>query len=258
MADLLMFVGLVSFVVAIILFGVRLLLKRGWNYKRSGILAGGAIVLFILGAAISGPSLQQGYDTGKQAPQNKLATQGNISPEKQKQPVEPVKEEEKQKLESEEKQSKGLIPDIEAADIKLNLEKWGLKFTGPRPFKDDTGYLDDGEVVDPDTQVKLSCTIMAKTPMAIQSVTFRADGALVAGNISPERYLAVSKGFLGYCATLPYDGSEPEKAREWVEKNLDQANQPDKPIVTVIGQVEYKLAGAKYFRLLSMKPIQQE
>lgn len=147
------------------------------------------------------------------------------------------------------------IPGIEASDIKLNLEKYGFSFTGPRPLSKEVGggYLDDGKVRDPDTGVELSCTISAENPLKINSVTFRTDGTLVAGTISPKIYLATAEGFLGFCATLPYDGAEPEKAKTWVIENIKNVK-TGQPIYTTIGSVEYRLAGNEYFTTLSIKP----
>lgn len=148
------------------------------------------------------------------------------------------------------------IPGIAAADIKLNLQKLGLKFTGPRPAKSFDGYLDDGEGVDPDTGVTLSCSIIAVDPLKIKYVTFRVDGTAVAGILPPEYFIAVAKGFLGYTATLPYDGAEPAKARAWVEENIGRANKPGS-IITKIGPVEFTLAGGKYLRFLSVRAIEK-
>lgn len=152
------------------------------------------------------------------------------------------------------------IPGIAAADIKLNLQKLGLKFTGPRPAKDAVsgfeGYLDDGEGIDPDTGVTLSCSITAIDPLKIKYVTFRVYGADVAGILPPEYFIAVAKGFLGYTATLPYDGAEPAKAKAWVEENIGRANKPG-AIITKIGQVEFTLAGGKYVRFLSVRAIEK-
>ncbi len=255
MAGFLIFLGLVGIVVAVIMLAARAVFKKGWPYKKAGILAGIAVIVLIIGSALAGPSVQKGYEAGKQAAQNPPAQTQDTQPVKNSAPAQTNSNAPQQQDQKTESNGQNLIPGIAAADIKLNLEKWGLKFTGPRPLKEFEGYLDDGKATDSDTGVELSCTISALDPTKVKSVTFRAEGSLVAGALPPEAYLAVAKGFLGFAATLPYDNSEPAKARAWVEENIDKANQSGKPITTTIGSVEFTLAGGKYIRLLSLKPV---
>lgn len=144
------------------------------------------------------------------------------------------------------------IPGLAAADVKLNLEKRGFKFTDPKPLKEYTGYLDEGKTKDPDTGLELSCTISADDPTKVKSVIFRADGTLAAGTISENSYLSMAKSYLGFCATMPYDGADPEKARQWVEENINNVKQ-NQSMDIKIGLVKYRLAGNSYFRLLTIK-----
>ncbi len=147
-------------------------------------------------------------------------------------------------------ENNALIPGITAADIKLNLKNWKIEFTGPRPVPNKNEYLDDGKANDPDTGVELSSTITTRGPTKIEYVIFRTIG----DSSSLNSYKAITESFLSYCATLPYDGSEPQKAKDWVSANLKTVK-PGKPVLTVIGAVEYQLSsGSELAYTLSMKP----
>lgn len=53
--------------------------------------------------------------------------------------------------------------------------------------------------------------------------------------------------FLGFVATLPYDGSDPDKARLWVAENISKPRAE-----TIIGPVWFELRGDGSFVELSM------
>jgi hypothetical protein len=63
------FVGVLGFLgllVAVVMLIIKVISKKGWEYKKIGILAGTALVLFIVGMAVS-PSAKEGYEAGQQA-----------------------------------------------------------------------------------------------------------------------------------------------------------------------------------------------
>lgn len=145
------------------------------------------------------------------------------------------------------------IPGLAAADIKLNLERtWGLKFSGPRIGQDLA--QDSGEAVDPDTGVKLICNIFETSPLHIQWVDFVIDASSVAGLVSEKAINAVTEGYFGFCATLPYDGAEPAKAKQWVSNNVRKATKAGNVISTQIGPAKFEMFGTTYFRTLRVKP----
>lgn len=258
LAGFMMLLGITGAAVALVMLIIRLFFKRGWVKKRILTVGAISVVLFAVGLAMGWPSAQEGYEG--QTARVKDSIVHSSSPSSPSSSIEPVTANEepndnKSTVEEQNSDRADLIPGILAADIKVNLEQsWKLKFTGPRSVPNSKEYLDDGKVTDPDTGVELSCTITEDIATKVKYATFRVDGTGVAGLLPAERFLAVSKGFLGYCSTLPYDGSDPDKAKEWIEKNIGNANQPGKSITTTIGNVEFKLAGGKYIRLLSMRP----
>lgn len=266
-AGFLVFLGLIGFAGAVVLLVIRALLKKGWAYKWTWMLVAVSIALFVTGMGIAGPTARQGYEAGRQATisnneqtktnfanqllenqasSNTDTTQGDKSNQQPQQQT-------KQDIQESKEISKDRIPGIMSGDIKVSLESKGFKFTGPRPLQDGTGYLDDGKLKDASTGIELSCTISAENPTIIKTVIFRADGTLAAGTLSQDKYLSIAKGFLGYYATLPYDGAEQDKARKWVEDNIGNVKQ-GQPVEIKIGPAKYTLAGSTYFRMLSIKP----
>lgn len=154
---------------------------------------------------------------------------------------------------TETKERKNYIPGLEAADIKLNLEQtWGLKFSGPRPGKDLA--QDSGQTVDPDTGTTLICNIFETSPLHIQWVDFVINASALVGTGGINRINALAEGYFGYCATVPYDDAEPEKAKQWVEDNIENASRTGNTVSTQIGSVQFEMFGTEYFRTLRIKP----
>ena len=60
----------------------------------------------------------------------------------------------------------------------------------------------------------------------------------------------IAVDFIGYIATLPYDGSSPAQAREWVKNNINNST------TTIIGTVKFEIfANSARSRILTMTPI---
>lgn len=145
------------------------------------------------------------------------------------------------------------IPGLEPADIKVNLERtWKLRFTAPAPGLEYIRH--HGEAVDPDTGARLSCQIYGRTPVTVDWAVFTVDATGVAGRLSGEVFNGLAAGFLGYAATVPYDGSEPQRAREWVQAHVKETNKPGGVLETQIGPVKFELSGGAYLRILKVKP----
>lgn len=149
------------------------------------------------------------------------------------------------------------IPGLEAANIKLNLQQdWGFEFTGLQPGDDIS--QDNGRAVDLDTGLELVCNIFETSPFHVQWVDFVVNASSVAGFAKPDLVTDLAKVYFGYCATVPYDDAEPEKARQWVEENVDKATKAGNVLSTRIGSVQFDMFGTEYFRTLRVKPIEEE
>jgi hypothetical protein len=99
------------------------------------------------------------------------------------------------------------VPGVTAYDFTSNLEQtWGLKFDSDITMD---GMVKTGTAVDPDTGASLrgEITLDKRTQVRMWecSITGAQDAAA---------------SFLSFCATLPYDGSQPAQARDWVKAQL--------------------------------------
>ncbi|MGH2554366.1 MAG: hypothetical protein ACRDHO_01425 [Actinomycetota bacterium] len=124
------------------------------------------------------------------------------------------------------------IPGAISGDFKTNLEgTWGLQWTGPQEGATGT-YFDEGETIDPDTGARLSASIHGDGPSAIAFFECSVDGGST----------DLAGSYLGFCATVPYDGAAPDAARAWVRDNVS-AVQPGTPIEETFGGIRFILSG---------------
>jgi len=130
------------------------------------------------------------------------------------------------------------IPGLAPVDIYLNLENKG--FTTDKRFgkeqhtfvcKEETGaFLNTASITIPASQGADVVTVVNAMHQ----------------NYSAASTDALAVGFLGYCATLPYDGAEPAKARAWVEANIG------KNVSAVFGGVSFQLFANGQTRILRL------
>lgn len=132
------------------------------------------------------------------------------------------------------------IPGITAADITLNLEKKGFECE-----------LWIGQV-----NPEWMCTLRLPGDVG--------EARVLVHGYSPTRILFIdatvmawlvpivdaATPILGYIATLPYEGAEPEKARAWVEQAIAAGGEH----TTVINGVRFRVHGTDYVRTLDIEP----
>ncbi|MDF9408275.1 hypothetical protein L7E55_07865 [Pelotomaculum isophthalicicum JI] len=80
LAGFMVFLALVGLGIALVLFGVKAITKKGWEYKKTGILAAVAGVLFLAGMVMAGPSVKQGFEAGRQAAKEDSAAPASTTP----------------------------------------------------------------------------------------------------------------------------------------------------------------------------------
>jgi hypothetical protein len=124
------------------------------------------------------------------------------------------------------------IPGLQPVDIYLNLEKAGWQCDGP-------------------TTGPLFVTWLCKLPGTLAVVEIFSNSGTdvqqVEGNVyAPEEYQ-----WLGFLATVPYDGATPADARAWVESNIPTVQQ-GQPAEAEFGGVPYLLGGSDAYRFLSI------
>ncbi len=146
------------------------------------------------------------------------------------------------------------LPGLMPADVKVNLEKeWGLEFAGPRKGTD--LWLDHGEAVDLDTKAVLACDMYENSPgLDVAWVEFMVDASGVAGLVQADTVTALASDYLGYCATIPYQGADPDAARAWIEDNASAAVGEGNVREATIGGVRFRLYGVTWIRTLEVVP----
>jgi hypothetical protein len=100
------------------------------------------------------------------------------------------------------------IPGLAAADVKLNLEPKGFTCEGPTSFLDGVDYIRDFHHA-PTYSERVEITGMSPSDIRSVESTFFWFGAKA-------QLDANADAFLGYMATLPYEGASPEPAKTWV------------------------------------------
>ena len=60
--------------------------------------------------------------------------------------------------------------------------------------------------------------------------------------VTPKDSIAID--YLGFLATLPYDGSDPQQAREWIENTLPRITGNGDVKETIIGNIRFQLYGS--------------
>lgn len=136
-----------------------------------------------------------------------------------------------------------LIPGMALIDFTFNLEDRGFTCT-------DTVVLNN--------RYSTSCTddstpTVLLTAMATGPDDERVDylTATVTQTITPSDDIAAV--FLGFVATMPYEGASPEAAKAWVEATLPLVGDGSTPQTTNFGSVKFTLSGDPANRTLEME-----
>ncbi|GAQ25090.1 hypothetical protein [Tepidanaerobacter syntrophicus] len=274
--------GMVGFVVCLVVFIISLIRKKSKKPSAIGMVV--CFTLFFVGLALTPPApektavekepapiITESTDFESEAPSSSVMPSETItpvstaddsqsaessSPSEPSKPFEPTEPTETQPTEVSETVftlDDEIIPGLKAADIKLNLVKWGLKEASSKKSEgsDDISYI--SSVVDSETGADLSYFIMTNSALNVKYATF---SIINLAAISEEDFLNIATGYLGYCATVPFDGAEPEKSKQWIEDNIKKCNEAGKIETLNVGNVEFSLYGTgNSSRYLEIKPI---
>jgi hypothetical protein len=121
----------------------------------------------------------------------------------------------------------GAIPGLTAADIKLNFENRGFSCEGPGSAPSGVNY----NCSSGDFQIFFfGAGVMSIEGVSAVALTDDSD----------------AKDFLGFVATLPYEGSNPSAARAWVEANVGTSAS------TTFGAAKFTLGGPAGGRTLDI------
>ena len=135
----------------------------------------------------------------------------------------------------------GLLPGLQPADVKVNLED--RQFT--------CSSVNQGELYfswickRTGANYELNVQIYGRTLLTVDYIVAMA---LQFGDPSDE----VAAAFLGFMATMPYDGAHQEEARAWVEEALPTLRGQGDLRKKTFGGVEYQLFGIPTARTLKI------
>lgn len=138
----------------------------------------------------------------------------------------------------------GKIPGLTPVDVKLNLENQG--------FDCELIYA----AIPTDPYYKWECkkdsfsNSMLVEIWSTSIMTVDLVRASIVQYDSPSNSLAID--FLGFVATLPYDGSQPQQARAWVETTLPTITRAGDIRITNIGGIKFQLYGIPSARSLTI------
>jgi hypothetical protein len=134
------------------------------------------------------------------------------------------------------------IPGLTPQDVYLDLEN--REFTCSEP-----------ELMQPEDEVRWTCErqgTKGRYLVEISSKDANSVRLIKAWVISHERARAdaLAGDFLGYVATVPYEGAQPEKAKAWVEQNVGSKASAK------FGGVSYTLGGKADRRFLELEKLE--
>lgn len=130
------------------------------------------------------------------------------------------------------------IAGLTVADIKLNLEKRGLRCEGPRALVTLQSWTCKGNQ---GSDVEFMVDVLGIDATRVRSV----DANVLQYQAQPTD--AIAAEFLGFIATLPYDKSDPTQAREWVRANIARSGSN-----LVIASARFELTRAETGRAHSL------
>jgi hypothetical protein len=134
------------------------------------------------------------------------------------------------------------IPGLTPQDVYLNLENKGFKCSEP-------------ELMGPEDDVRWTCErheAKGEYMVEINSKDANSVRLLKAWVIShePAHTDALAEDFLGYVARVPYEGAQPDEAKEWVEQSVGRKASAE------FGGVSYTLgtkAGRRFLELQKLE-----
>lgn len=135
----------------------------------------------------------------------------------------------------------GLIPGLVRTDVTVNLEERGFTCGS---VEESDGYYSWLCQIDND-EASGFVTVYGRTLTTVDLI----DASITAGD-------DVAGAILGFIATMPFEGAEPEAARGWVEATLPGIAKNGDVRTKRFGGVEYRLFGAAPGRVLEIGELQ--
>ena len=161
-----------------------------------------------------------------------------------------AREEDRKKSEESVARKEKYIPGLVAADVYLNFTKRGYSLeTSYDPPFEDSGVKFPGQRI-------WRCKRVVRGSQELVEIFGRSaqEITLVRGiymGARPADVNSEARVFLGFLASIPYDGSQPEEAKAWVLKHVGRH------ALTTIGGVKFELTAVGHSRMLQLTPISE-
>jgi hypothetical protein len=142
------------------------------------------------------------------------------------------------------------LPGLTAADVTINMENKGFECGGMQIGEKYTTWACESTLAPlGDAQRHTVTDVVLQVTGDGPSEIYSVDTTVLVYDRAGNDELAGE--LLGYVATIPYEGSQPELARAWVENNVSQV---DKGVVKrqTFGGVDYELYGPRTVRILEI------
>src|SRR5215212_8670026 len=196
-------------------------------------------ILMVAGCGQEGAGQRSGHESKAEGTPTPKAKQGQ---QKKSGPKRESKRESKPEPKSKPKPEPSNIPGLTPQDVYLSLENRGFTCSEP-------------ELMQPEDEVRWTCErqgTKGRYLVEISSKDANSVRLLKAWVISHERARAdaLAGDFLGYVATVPYEGAQPEKAKAWVEQNVGSKASAE------FGGVSYTLGGKADRRFLELEKLE--
>jgi hypothetical protein len=138
----------------------------------------------------------------------------------------------------------GLLPGLQPVDVELNLEK--NQFTCELVYTPEDNYPDfKWECRSETAQYSMLVEIWSKSLVKVDLI----QSSILQFGIPNDK---LASDFLGFMATMPYDGAKPQEARTWVENTLPTIfDSGDVREITFAG-VQFQLYGIPTARFLEI------
>lgn len=129
--------------------------------------------------------------------------------------------------------------------VVLNMEKvWNMKTASD--FNNATpGYVYRGNVGDSTTGIRLNYGVEWDTATKVKGLGCFVYSEGVGNGVPMSELVSVAGNFFGYCATVPYTNSNPQKAKQWVLDNIEKMVSTDNVVETTIGNVMFTMSPIK-------------
>jgi hypothetical protein len=159
------------------------------------------------------------------------------------------------KTTSSSKNDDNLIKGSSVTTIKQNLMQWGFKDASPDSVESSTDIFYTCSTTNGNTGATLNYSIIATNSLEVKSATFTVTNTQ---GVSTKSFESVAAGYLGYCATMPYDSAQPEKVKKWVEGNISKATVTGKAFTLIVGDAQFSLYGnGSGSRMLEVKKVKE-